>query len=457
MTRRNGRPNPPTQRDERDVAIAASIAATEHEERDDRAVGIEDEDGTDLDRQTAEAERQAREDAELAAARAEREDIERELAEARADREQLEQRLAAERAAREEIEQAGRTAAERAAREAAERVEQQATAQARAELERELAEEHRRREEIEQQLIRRLRDREIKLEAEARRRETIEARLRVAHQERAELEARLRAERRERRVAEQRIAEEHAAREAAEREAAAFEQRLRDGEARLSKALAAAREAREAAERISIAVPAPAPEPAPILEPARELPAPVVTAKPVVEPEPVIHEPPAQIEPAFHLPQDHAPDFEESEAELEAKQEAKLESDVYAHEPDPRVVSPLPHQPRRDLRLWVAVFLGPAAWFTDLVVAWMAAPAAHHTSRIWTLRGIHLAAILVAIGAVVLAVIEKRKLPERDPEDVQVQRARFLSRVALALSAFAILQLVGALIPTLLLTPGAEP
>ena len=111
---------------------------------------------------------------------------------------------------------------------------------------------------------------------------------------------------------------------------------------------------------------------------------------------------------------------------------------------------------RRDVWLWFANFLGPITWFVLLSTAFYVVPGAHESGRVWTVRGMHGAALVLVIVSIAIAVREL-KLGAGDTSDVMVQRRRFLALSALGVSAISLLIVIGMSLTTLLLQPGAEP
>lgn len=103
------------------------------------------------------------------------------------------------------------------------------------------------------------------------------------------------------------------------------------------------------------------------------------------------------------------------------------------------------------------LFAGPAAWFVAHVASWMLAPPAHETGGRGAIWAIDAAALAVAVLAGLGALARLRRLAAAAPVDRQVQSARFLAGAGVAVSALSILLMIGLVLPTFLLVPGAEP
>lgn len=109
--------------------------------------------------------------------------------------------------------------------------------------------------------------------------------------------------------------------------------------------------------------------------------------------------------------------------------------------------------------LWVLVGFGPAAWFLDLTIGWALGPPAHESSRLGLIRGLHLAAVVMAAIGIGLAARELMQLPVHEPADaldLRRQRSRFLAIAAVVFGAVSLLLVTGNLFAALLLT-GDEP
>lgn len=116
-----------------------------------------------------------------------------------------------------------------------------------------------------------------------------------------------------------------------------------------------------------------------------------------------------------------------------------------------------PPRHRRDELVWVLAAAGPFVWLLDLVIAWAVTPAAHHTARLTTLRLIHAGALVLTIATIVLAVVELRRMPKPPHTHVRDQRALLFNVSAVVLAALSCLLVLGNLIVTFLMVPGAEP
>jgi hypothetical protein len=115
---------------------------------------------------------------------------------------------------------------------------------------------------------------------------------------------------------------------------------------------------------------------------------------------------------------------------------------------------------RRDLLLWGSAFVGPSAWFADLVVSYALTPDAGVPGDVGHLHVVSLLAFLITAGALAVASSQMRRIPikkEEDTRDASLQRARFLAVAAVVLCLFSLLLIAGLEIPNWILTPGEEP
>jgi hypothetical protein len=102
----------------------------------------------------------------------------------------------------------------------------------------------------------------------------------------------------------------------------------------------------------------------------------------------------------------------------------------------------------RDTTLTLAGVAGPAAWFVNLVTAYIITPPAHERGAGVALRVVGAVALLVAIAG---AVVAARHL--RDPGE----RVKFHAAYATTVCAFSALLILGMGLVPFLLPAGAEP
>jgi hypothetical protein len=98
--------------------------------------------------------------------------------------------------------------------------------------------------------------------------------------------------------------------------------------------------------------------------------------------------------------------------------------------------------------LWLLVLAGPVAWAIDFNVSYAMTPPAHEHGSVTSLLVMHGVAFVVALVAGVASVLELRATAERP---------KFMAAIAAGLSLISMLLVIGNAIPTLMLTPGAEP
>lgn len=110
----------------------------------------------------------------------------------------------------------------------------------------------------------------------------------------------------------------------------------------------------------------------------------------------------------------------------------------------------------RDAWIGVGLFLAPATQFALLVVAYYVTPGAHEYGRQWTLRLIHLGALVLTLASLAISVRELM-LTVGDATGSINQRRRFLALCGIALSALMTLLVIGQAVPTFMLWTGAEP
>ena len=110
----------------------------------------------------------------------------------------------------------------------------------------------------------------------------------------------------------------------------------------------------------------------------------------------------------------------------------------------------------RDAWIGVGLALAPVTQFALLVIAYYVTPGAHEAGRNWTLRFIHLGALLLTLASLAISTRELF-LTTGDAGDSVIQRRRFLAICGIALSAFMTLLVIGQAVPTFLLWTGAEP
>lgn len=111
---------------------------------------------------------------------------------------------------------------------------------------------------------------------------------------------------------------------------------------------------------------------------------------------------------------------------------------------------------RRDIRLWLLILAGPAAWAIDFNVSYAVSPNAHDHESVLDLYLLHAGAFVIAAIAAVLSGRLLRSALQVEG-DVMVQRTRFMAAAGLGLSVISLLLIAGIAIPTFMLPPGAEP
>lgn len=111
---------------------------------------------------------------------------------------------------------------------------------------------------------------------------------------------------------------------------------------------------------------------------------------------------------------------------------------------------------RRDVMLWVALSLGPLAWFALLALAYWWTPGAHELGRTTLLRATAGVAAVFPIVSALLSVREM-KLSRGDQNEATLQRRRFLALGAFVFSVLFLLLILGTAVPMFMLGPGAEP
>jgi hypothetical protein len=105
----------------------------------------------------------------------------------------------------------------------------------------------------------------------------------------------------------------------------------------------------------------------------------------------------------------------------------------------------------RDAWQWIAVVLGPIAWFADLMISYVVSPGPHHPRDAAPLLAISGTAFALTVAA---ALIAWRHL--RAPAVNQAPR-RFMAHAGLGLAVLSMMLIAATAAPTLLLTPGGEP
>jgi len=115
----------------------------------------------------------------------------------------------------------------------------------------------------------------------------------------------------------------------------------------------------------------------------------------------------------------------------------------------------------RDRLTWVALALGPSAWFGGLVAKYALTPPAHAVGRSMTsLRAAFLIALGVGIAGAAIAIaafVRAPKVDEEGPGNRAARRDRFLAAAAVGLSLAMVLVLAADAIPILVLPAGYEP
>jgi hypothetical protein len=101
---------------------------------------------------------------------------------------------------------------------------------------------------------------------------------------------------------------------------------------------------------------------------------------------------------------------------------------------------------------WIAVAMGPVAWFADLVVSYAVSPGPHRPRD---------ASLLLAISGTAFALTGAAALIAwhqlRAPAVERASRPRFLAHAGLALAVLSLMLIAATAAPTLVLAPGAEP
>jgi len=119
---------------------------------------------------------------------------------------------------------------------------------------------------------------------------------------------------------------------------------------------------------------------------------------------------------------------------------------------DPRTAVPDAAEVRD---LWLGLLLAPAAFLTNLEVAYAVVPHACSAGSRLLVHAVHAVCLLIAVAGVLIALKRWRLNGETWPGDAggRVSRSRFMSGVGLLLSLFISLVILAQWIPSFVLNP----